>query len=293
VKFNCIRTDEIYRRILAESDMAKRETIFREEIVAPYQPLTQIFGGGDGMSMFSQWTISALDANNDAAIKSIMDKLAAYGAWEKTASALEVANQAFAPYADKFDIDMIQFGIFPYRSMLKVDREGYSGFGGFPGYIMVTYSSPNDYNLPRIQGCTVHELHHNVRFKLYPFNMMTTNVGDYIIAEGLAESFAAELFGEDIVGFYVTDFDESRFEEAKRIIGGALNVTGFNQIRGYIFGDTVAEQMNLPKAGVPDYAGYALGYRVVQAYIKRTGKTIAETTFVPSAEIIAESGFFD
>jgi uncharacterized protein YjaZ len=292
MKFNCIRTDDIYRRLLAESDMAAREAIFRAEIVASYQPLTQIFGGGDGMSLFSQWTISALDASNDEAIKSIMDKLAAYDAWTKTASALEKANQAFAPYADRFSIDTVQFGIFPYRSMFKDDREGYSGFGGFPGYIMVTYSSPNDYNLPRIQGCTVHELHHNVRFSVYPFNMMATTVGDYIIAEGLAESFAAELFGEDIVGYYVTDFDESRLEDSKRIIGGALNVTGFNQIRGYIFGDSIAEQMNLPKAGVPDYAGYALGYRVVQAYVKRTGKSVAETTFAPSAEIITESGFF-
>jgi uncharacterized protein YjaZ len=293
MKFNCIRTDDIYRRMLAESDMAKREAIFRAEIIAPYQPLLQSFGGGDGISQFTQWTYSPLDTSNDDTIKSIIDKLAAYDAWEKTASALEIANQAFAPYADKFDIDTVQFGIFPYKSMFGNDREGYSGFGGFPGYIMVTYSNPNGYNLPRIQGCTVHELHHNVRFKVFPFNMMATTVGDYIIAEGLAESFAAELFGEDIVGFYVMDFDESRFEDAKRIIGGALNVTGFNQIRGYIFGDTIAEQMNLPKAGVPDFAGYALGYRVVQAYIKRTGRTIAETTFVPSAEIIAESRFFD
>ncbi|MCB0032906.1 MAG: hypothetical protein KDE51_02710, partial [Anaerolineales bacterium] len=45
--------------------------------------------------------------------------------------------------------------------------------------------------------------------------------------------------------------------------------------------------------GMPDYGGYAVGYRVVQAYLRRTGKTIQEATFVPAAEIVAESGYFD
>jgi uncharacterized protein YjaZ len=43
---------------------------------------------------------------------------------------------------------------------------------------------------------------------------------------------------------------------------------------------------------VPPFAGYALGYQVVQAYLKRSGKKVVETFFVPAAEIIAESQFF-
>jgi uncharacterized protein YjaZ len=76
------------------------------------------------------------------------------------------------------------------------------------------------------------------------------------------------------------------------VIGGALDVSGFNAVRGYIFGDALAEAFSYPKAGVPSYAGYAIGYRVVQAYLKRTGKTVAETTFLPAQQIIAESGYF-
>jgi uncharacterized protein YjaZ len=48
----------------------------------------------------------------------------------------------------------------------------------------------------------------------------------------------------------------------------------------------------LPRAGVPNFAGYAIGYRVVRQFLKRTGKSVAETTFLPSREIIEESGFF-
>jgi uncharacterized protein YjaZ len=50
--------------------------------------------------------------------------------------------------------------------------------------------------------------------------------------------------------------------------------------------------MGLPKAGVPNFAGYAIGYRIVRQYLQRTGKSVAQATFLPSREIIAESGFF-
>jgi len=169
---------------------------------------------------------------------------------------------------------------------------GYAGFGGNPGYVMVSFSQANDYTLPRVEGASVHELNHNVRFKVVPFLPMQVTVADYIVAEGLAESFAAELFGEEIVGYFVTDFNEEELAAARRIIGDALDVSGFDAVRGYIFGDAVAESRGLPRASVPNFAGYAIGYRVVRQYLKRTGKSVAETTFLPSREIIEESGFF-
>ena len=50
--------------------------------------------------------------------------------------------------------------------------------------------------------------------------------------------------------------------------------------------------MNLPTIGMPDYGGYAIGYRVVQAYLARTGQSIEAATFVPADEIVRQSGFF-
>jgi len=113
-----------------------------------------------------------------------------------------------------------------------------------------------------------------------------------MIGEGLAESFAAELYGEDKTGPWVNNFHESRLEEAKAVFRAGLNRTGFDVVRGYIFGGPIAESIGFEQVNVPPLAGYALGYRVVQAYLKRTGKKVVETTFVPAAEIIAESGFF-
>src|SRR5690606_38152421 len=107
----------------------------------------------------------------------------------------------------------------------------------------------------RIQGTTAHEMLHNIHFSVQPFNPMTVTVGEYIVAEGLAESFAAELYGAEVVGYYVTDFDDAQIDSAKQIIGAGLERTGFDVVRGYIFGDSLAEEWGFTKAGIPDYAG--------------------------------------
>ena len=77
--------------------------------------------------------------------------------------------------------------------------------------------------------------------------------------------------------------------------GGArrrLDVRGFNEVRGYIFGDWAAEQMRYPPQGVPDFAGYAMGYRVVRAFLARTGMTAVAATYLPWREIVEQSGYF-
>jgi uncharacterized protein YjaZ len=102
---------------------------------------------------------------------------------------------------------------------------------------------------------------------------MAVTVGEYIVGEGLAESVATELYGEGVVGFYVTDLDEAELERARRVLGGALDLTGFDEVRSCMFGDALARYMGLPPAGVPDYAGYAVGYRLVQRYLRRCGRT--------------------
>jgi uncharacterized protein YjaZ len=200
---------------------------------------------------------------------------------------------AFAPYADRIGLDTINSAVVLTKHNSNLPGRGYAGFGGLPGYLMVSLSLTDNYTLPRVGPASVHEINHNVRFKIVPFLPMHITVADYIIAEGLAEAFAAEFFGEELVGYFVTDFNEEDLATAKRVIGGALDVSGFNAVRGYIFGDTITASWGLPKAGVPDFAGYAIGYRVVQQYLQRTGRSVVEATFLPSQEIIAESGFFE
>lgn len=301
MKFKILDTHSTYQRMFDAPDDAAREAIFRQEIAEPFAGVVKIMAGGqDPVAAFAQWgmTPEQFSEPEREETRRVFDILNDYNAWEKPAQALEDARRAFEPFADRLPsgpLDEIVFGLTIMRKPAwGGDDEGYTGFGGIPGYIMTCYSTPNDYNLPRIGGATVHELHHNVRFTLFPFIPGRVTLGDYIVAEGLAEAFAAELYGEEVVGFYVTRFDESRLEETKHMIGAELGLTDFNRMRAFVFGDTVADMssMGLEKAGVPAYAGYALGYRAVKAYQAHTGKSIVEATFVPAEEILRESGFF-
>lgn len=124
--------------------------------------------------------------------------------------------------------------------------------------------------LAKLPGAVVHELHRLIRLRLFPWNMAATSVADYIIYEGMAESFATSLFSEEVVGYYVTDFDDDQLETARALVRDGLDETGFNIIRGY-----------------------AIGYRVVQAYLQRTGTTVEEATFLTADEVIRQSSFFD
>ncbi|MBI3659166.1 hypothetical protein HY230_01675 [Candidatus Acetothermia bacterium] len=209
MKINYINTELIYRRLLGEPDTAKREAIFRQELIVPYEGVVNTFGGGDGLKQFAQWALYTPEAFSDGhreTIVSLLDTMSAHKAWQKTEQALKDAHRAFAPYESRIPLNTIQCGLFladgkMMRRFNPLDR-GYTGFGGVPGYVMVVYGEANEYNLYRLKGTTVHELHHNIRFALFPFTMNVT-VGEYIIAEGLAESFAAELYGEDVLGYYV------------------------------------------------------------------------------------------
>ena len=295
MKFTILDTHAAYRQMLAAPDAATREAIFRDELVKPFEGLTRIMGGGDPLAVFRQWGMSPEQFSGEQGQQMArhLETLAAADAWTKAAQALNDGAAAFASYTDRLAVQAIVFGLLLCEMGNVPSQRGYSGFGGIPGWIMTVYGVPDDYNLQRIQACTVHELHHNILAQVFPINMRSWTVGEYMIMEGLAESFAAELYGEDKIGFWVTEFDNSRLAETKRVIHQGLDVTGFNRIRGYIFGDELAGHSGIEKAGVPAFAGYALGYWTVQAYLKRTGKCVAEATFVPARQIIEESSFFE
>jgi uncharacterized protein YjaZ len=295
MEFTVLDTASTFRRLLDTPDADQRETIFRTELVAPFAGLTEIFGGGDGLAQFAMWGMAPdYYTPENPALRSRLEVFRKARAWERTAEALERCAQAFAPFADRIPVRPVTVGLMlvdPAR--MAPGDQGYSGFGAIPGWLLTVFSGDSPEVLKRIESVTAHELHHNIHARIFPFDPMGTTVAQYMIMEGLAESFAAALFGESTLGHFVTGFDESRLEAARAIMRDGLNQTGFGLIRAYIFGDTVAQSMGLPVLGLPDFAGYALGYRVVQAFLERTDKSVVEATFVPAAEIVRESRFFN
>ncbi len=294
-----IDTRGIYRSIIAARENNEREQIYIEQLLKPWEQMMAMVAGQFGNATEDPFAgARAWHWLLPEQLQSVPDALAmleAANAWETGAAAMQKAADYFADCAERIPIECIE-GWLVLADSETADPIGRGYTGGIdfmqPRFI-VQYDSPNDYNLPRLGGCIVHEMHHLIRSKAVPWNMMTATVADYIIHEGLAESFAAELFSEDVVGYYVTEFDEAQLDTARTLIGNNLAATGFDTLRAFIFGDHWAQKLGLPVVGMPNYGGYAIGYRVVQAYLKRTGCKVKEATFVPAAEIVAESGYFD
>lgn len=293
---NWIPTNEYYHRLLAEPDADKRQQLYLKLFVNPWQQMMSMMSGSgdDPLAGARAWGWLLPDQVEQTAV--LLAKMEAVHAWEVGRDALETALARFAPYAAQIPFEMVNGWLLladPARSN-PLER-GYTGATHWmQPQFLGQFWEPNEYNLSRLGGLIAHEMHHLIRLRAFPWDMQHTSVADYIIIEGTAEAFAATLFGEDKVGYYVTDFNEAELETARRLVRAGLNATGFNLIRSYIFGDALAARSGFePLGGMPTYGGYAIGYRVVQAFLERSGCSIEETTFLPAMEIVQSSGYFD
>ncbi|MBB6098627.1 uncharacterized protein YjaZ [Deinobacterium chartae] len=222
-----------------------------------------------------------------------LGRLEAAGAWEQNLSDLRRASEALAPAAHGVNLPALHFAFVladPDRMMPGTAL--YTGATAGPGWAMLL-AWPTDYNLPRLSAVSVHELHHQVRFGYEPL-FPDLSLGKYLVAEGLAEAFAAELCGEVRLGPWATTLTPADLEPLKPRYRAALQASDFNEVRGYIFGDLEETgAWGVPKLGLPPYAGYAVGYRMVRAYLERSGRSAVEATYLPWQEIVQGSGYLD
>ena len=228
---------------------------------------------------------------NDADMNEMLDKLKNFAAWKIAHASIESAAVRFKnagiPMPEK-----VVLGIFLDNPAFLSNSEGYTGFGGVPGYIQIVIA-PNEYNLPRLKTAIAHEFHHNVLFNNAKWNFMNDiSVAKYIAVEGLAESFAASLYGEEYIGPWVTSVQGEDLAKSCEIIGKALDVNGFNKVRKYIFGDQLIKTNGAESTGITPFAGYAIGYHAVQSFLKNTGISIEEATLMDGETIMKMSGNF-
>jgi uncharacterized protein YjaZ len=287
-------TNEIYRRLIATPDLAERTRLFETELFAPFNMAVwgQRMGGMEPMAAIAM--LGFFMPEQLAETPPALTLLENAKAWEIAERSLNEGAARFAPYSDRIGLAATNVGIY-ITDPTKANpiNKGYNGMGGTPSEIILTYDTPNDYNLSKLPGMVVHELHHNIRFSLFRWGPHIT-LGDYMISEGLAESFATAMYGAEMVGYYVSECTGEDLETARRLIAANLTTTDFNLMRGYIFGSWIAGQFGgIADVGMPNFGGYAVGYHTVQAYLRRTGKTIEEATLLPAADIIAQSGYLD
>lgn len=298
ITYKVINTEEQYKKLLAIDDLEERKNYFRHTMMLPFKKMwnlinvpikakqengydviiaTKMLGFADvAQEKEIQKGLSILNANN------------AYIIAENTINnCIKIANKEGL----KVNAEELLFGLYiadPYKLKLQ---KGYTGFGGIPGFITVNIY-PNEYNSPKIPAVIAHEFHHNIRFSYFSWDHGNVTVGEYLVVEGLAESFAKELYGTEHLGPWVTSMDKDDLEYSVHVIGKALDVKGFAEVSSYMFGDKIAIQEGYQPVGLSFCAGYAVGYKVVQSFMEKHNKTIYETTLLSSDEIINGSGLF-
>ncbi|MBD8498429.1 DUF2268 domain-containing protein [Paenibacillus arenosi] len=278
--------------------MEKRRDYFRYKMMGPFEdmwstiqvPLKPATEGGYDVVMACEM-MGILALNEDERGLAAVDMIKASQA-EQT---LQRSLQECVRYAEQAELrvareKLIAGMYFGNPEKLK-PHNGYSGFGGIPGYIQL-YIYPNEYNLKRLPALIAHEFHHNIRFSYFNWSHGDVTLGEYMIIEGLAESFAAAMYGEELIGPWVTSLDEDDLAYSIEVMRTVLGNKGFDGISGYMFGDEVAKAQGYTPVGMSYGAGYAVGYHIVQSFLKRNNVSIVEATLMKEEDIIQGSGVF-
>lgn len=164
---------------------------------------------------------------------------------------------------------------------------GYYGMGSTPGSIWLV-AWPTDYNVSRIGACGVHELAHNLRT---PNIDSGFNLAEWVIHEGIAEVFTAEICGPDSTGAWYSGVTGALLDTTfDKVIAAFGTGSTFRDWSPYVLGDLVAERMGIRPVGVPHMGGYAVGRRIVELYLKATGLRAAHAIVRPASEILGGAG---
>lgn len=218
-----------------------------------------------------------------------LERLVEADAWNRIAEALKSGSAALRLANPHIEIPELQVLLVlgdPASKHFVNEIQGLSAFGGISGYITITIW-PTPQVLERLEAIAVHELHHNVRYSPggVVWDPMTVTVGEQVISEGLADVFAAELYGDRGYTHFASESTHNDDEVLAKVAGG-LHITGMQNFTAWVHGDASARLLGAEPVGLPTGAGYAAGARLVQAYLDATGTTAAHSIGTSVNEVL-------
>ncbi|PHB27329.1 Zn-dependent protease [Bacillus pseudomycoides] len=296
-----LRSDKIYRKI-SQAPKEEKVELYRQEMLAPFMGKWKIQhvpfkaeepNSFDVITLNNIMSISPTQITNE--ITPELDLISSDSFWSECTEAVRKSLHLFKEHDVNLRVSDYLFTILlgdPNSPSLMLN-EGYSGDGGIPGYIMCTLV-PNEYTIPRMKAVLAHECNHNVRYQFIQWDY-TVTLGELIVSEGLAENFATSIFGEDLLGPWVSKTTmEMLNRHIKPVLKEQLQLTGFDKIAPYLYGDELAKLQNYMPVNMSYAAGYACGYYLIKYYLEETGKNIFEATITPANLILDEiKGFWD
>lgn len=300
MNIKAIRSDEIYRKMMTATNEVK-ENIYRYELMKPFElkwqcigiPLkAEEVGGYDVVSaagMGGDYTPSQITSERLAEIEQISDN----AFWRACENSIRNTLEGFEAHGITLPTQDYVFTVIlnnPQNPMSAMTGD-YCGDGGIPGYIIGTII-PNEKSLKMLPVALAHEANHNVRFQFMQWNPNIT-LADMIVSEGLAENFAASMFGEDKIGKWVTETSSETLETViKPMVKENLMESDFNKLSSFLYGDEIMAMRGGAPVGSPYCGGYACGYALIAHYLKKTGKSIYEATITTTTDILKETEDF-
>ncbi len=293
-----VRTDQYYHAVINAPRADEREKRYLDYFIQPWATMLEAMTAymsnvaEDPLAGARAWHWLLPDQLTE--IPSALTILETENAWERGAEAMQATAAHFQDYAERLGIEkIVGWLILADPATSDPIMRGYTGgIDWMQPRFIAQFDTPNDDNLSKLEGLIAHEMHHLFRMRAVPYNFMQITVAEYIVLEGLAEAFAAAIYGESAITFFATEISDDDLRYAKSIMQAGLWETGWQVVRSYLFGDYWAEQFGLIKVGMPTYGGYAVGYQVVRAFLERTGTDIVAATFLPADEIVKASGYF-
>lgn len=294
MNIHMIRSDQIYRKMM-QAPAAKRDDIYRYKMMKPFEfkwqcihvPIKAAQPGGYDVVMASTMLGIFPPQSIDDSRQKWIDCISDDTLWQQCEDVIRTS-------LDRFDAVGFDFQVSDYHcTLLLADpdspyvqmSDGYSGDGGIPGYILLSLV-PSDYTVHRLPAALAHECNHNIRWQYQAWHNDVT-LADMMVSEGLAENFAVSMFGEEMLGPWVSKTSKETLDQIiKPIIRQGLDATGFDGITAYLYGDEIAQMQGYFPVGLPYCAGYACGYYMIKEYLHRTGQTIEQATLTPTATIM-------
>ena len=182
MKTTWINTNDAYHQIIAAPDMATRAHLYRELFIQPWKAMMDKTASmfnvdpADDFAVARTW--AWLLPEDLTETPEALQQLEAARGGQVGVEALAEGAARFEPEADRIPFDAVTGWLMvaaPARS--NPIGQGYTGSIDWtqPRFI-AQFDTPNDYNIPRLPGLVVHELHHlkTVRQKLV--NLLTNIV---------------------------------------------------------------------------------------------------------------------
>lgn len=276
---------------LLQRPLEERPDALRD-MLSPLQSAMSVMGDMDLVEMHRMGSGFRLDREDPRYLPAVRQMRDA-GVWSRIEASLAAAWERISGavpgvgHAETVHVVVVLGD--PDDDHLTVRSAGYLGMGGIPGAIHLLMW-PTETSLEKIGHAAAHELHHNVRYANVVWDPVAVTVGEHVVAEGLAEAFVRELAGEQAMGPWATALTGAALDSAHEKITADIDVAGMQNLTAYVLGDATAQRMGQQPVGLPDFAGYAAGLRIVDAHLAASGLTAAQSTALPAREILLNAG---